>query len=129
MSYTKQSQAFKSKRQEYVSLLTTRAKTLKAARDATRHVLRAEGLYDECKYLFCAGDSAFADDPHPKQQCSSIAFLRMVKEVRPSLLSKTMSPHSNSYLVSFMWYDTEFFAIVSREELKREGMIKYVGRL
>lgn len=126
MSYTKQIQDYKSKRQKYVSLLVTRAKTLKASRAATRRVLYGEGLYDECKYLFCAGDSAFIDDPYPKQQCLSTTFLRMVKEVKPCLSYRASSSQPNFYIVSFMYCATEFFAYVSREELEREGMIKDV---
>lgn len=126
MSHTKQSQDFKSKRQKYNSLLATRAKTLRASRDTTRRILLDEGLYDECKYLFCSGDASYIDDSYPRQQCLSAAFLRMVKEVKPRLSYRTVSSQPNFYIVSFMYNGTEFFAFVSREELEREGMIKDV---
>ena len=126
MSYTKQIQDYKSKRQKYISLLVTRAKTLKESRALTRRKLFGEGLYDECKYLFCSGDAAFIDDPYLRQQCLSTAFLRMVKEIKPCLSYRTVSSQPNFYIVSFMYYGTEFFAFVSREELEREGMMKDV---
>lgn len=126
MSYTEQSQDYKSKRQKYISLLVTRAKTLKESRARTRRELYGVGLYDECKYLFCSGDSAFIDDPYPKQQCLSTIFLRMVKEVKPILSYRAASSQPDFYIVSFMYCATEFFAYVSKEELEREGMIKDV---
>lgn len=122
MSYIEQSQDFKSIRRRYLSLLTTRSETLRASRVDTRQKMLSEGLYDECKYLFCAGDSAYVDDPYPEQQCGSIAFLRMVKEIKPRLTYEIMSSHS--YLVSFMYCGTKFYAVVNREELKKEGMMK-----
>lgn len=118
------SQDFKELRERYISLLTTRSETLKAARAATRHTLHSEGLYDECKHLFCAGDSAYVDDPYPKQQCGSIDFLRMVKEIKPCLSYEIMSSRSDNYIVSFMYCGTEFYAVISRKELKKEGMMK-----
>jgi hypothetical protein len=124
MSCSGQSQDFKSIRQRYISLLTTRSETLKASRAATRHTLHSEGLYNVCKYLFCAGDAAYVDDPYPKQQCGSFEFLCMVKEIKPCLSYEIMSEHSNNYIVSFMYCGTEFYAVVSREELKKEGMMK-----
>ena len=120
---TGQSQDFKSIRQRYISLLTTRSETLKASRAATRHTMHSEGLYDECKYLFCAGDAAYVGDPYPRQQCGSLEFLRMVKEVKPYLSYEIMGgPYD--YIVSFMYCGTEFFAVVNREELQKEGMMK-----
>lgn len=123
MSFAGQSQDFKSIRQRYISLLTTRSETLKASRAATRHTLHSEGLYNVCKYLFCAGDAAYVDDPYPKQQCGSFEFLCMVKEIKPCLSYEIMSEHSDTYIVSFMYCGTEFFAVVSRAELKKEGMM------
>lgn len=124
MSYSGQSQDFKSIRQRYISLLTTRSETLKASRAATRHTLHSEGLYNVCKCLFCAGDAAYVDDPYPKQQCNSIGFLCVVKEIKPCLSYEIMGEHSNNYIVSFMYCGTEFYAVVSREELEKEGMMK-----
>lgn len=121
---TGQSQDFKSIRQRYISLLTTRSETLKASRAATRHTLHSEGLYDECKYLFCGGDAAYVPDPYPKQQCGSFEFLCMVKEIKPCLSYEIMSERSDDYIVSFMYSGTEFFAVINREELKKEGMMK-----
>lgn len=123
---TGQSLDFKSKsiRQRYLSLLTTRSETLKASRAVTRHTLHSEGLYDECKYLFCAGDAAYVSDPHPKQQCGSLEFLRMVKEVKPCLSYEIMGEPYDAYIVSFMYCGTEFFAVVNRKELQKEGMMK-----
>lgn len=120
---TGQSQDFKSIRQRYISLLTARSETLKTSREVTRHALHSEELYDECKYLFCAGDASYLDDPYPKQQCGSLEFLRMVKEVKPYLSYEIMSgPYD--YIVSFMYLGTKFFAVVNREELQKEGMMK-----
>lgn len=123
---TGQSPDFKSKsiRQRYISLLTTRSETLKASRAATRHTMHNEGLYDECKYLFCAGDTAYVDDPYPKQPCCSLKFLRMVKEVKPCLSYEIMGEPYDAYIVSFMYRGTKFFAVVNREELQKEGMMK-----
>ena len=121
---TGQSPDFKSIRQRYISLLTTRSETLKASQVVTRHALHSVGLYDECKYLFCAGDSAYVSDPHPKQQCGSLEFLRMVKEIKPCLSYEIMSEHSDDYIVSFIYLGTKFFAVVNREELQKEGMMK-----
>lgn len=123
---TGQSPDFKSKsiRQRYISLLTTRSETLKASRAATRHTMHSEGLYDECKYLFCAGDAAYVCDPYPRQQCNSFDFLRIVKEIKPCLSYEIMSERSDDYIVSFMYRGTEFFAVVNREELQKEGMMK-----
>lgn len=123
---TGQSPDFKSIRQRYLSLLTTRSETLKASRTATRHTMHSEGLYDECKYLFCAGDAAYVGDPYPKQQCNSFDFLRMVKEVKPCLSYEIMSERSDDYIVSFMRCGTEFFAVVNRKDLQKEGMMKDV---
>ena len=121
---TGQSQDFKSIRQRYISRLTTRSETLKASRAATRHTMHSEGLYDECKYLFCAGDAAYVGDPYPRQQCNSFDFLRMVKEVKPCLSYEILSERSDDYIVSFMYCGTEFFAVVNRKELQKEGMMK-----
>lgn len=121
---TGQSPDFKSIRQRYISLLTARSETLKASQADTRHALHSEGLYDECKFLFCAGDSAYVFDPYPKQQCGSLEFLRIVKEIKPCLSYKIMSEHSDNYIASFMYCGTEFFAVVSRKELQKEGMMK-----
>ena len=121
---TGQSPDFKSIRQRYLSLLTTRSETLKASRAATRHTMHSEELYDECKYLFCAGDAAYVSDPYSRQQCGSLEFLRIVKEVKPYLSYEKMSEHSDAYIVSFMHCGTEFFAVVNREDLQKEGMMK-----
>lgn len=121
---TGQSQDFKSIRQRYISILTARSETLKTSRAVTKQALHSEGLYDECKYLFCAGDSAYVGDPYPRQQCGSLGFLRMVKEVKPCLSYEIMSERSDDYIVSFMYCGTEFFAVISREELQKEGMMK-----
>lgn len=123
---TGQSQDFKSKsiRQRYLSLLTARSETLKTSRAVTRHALHSEGLYDECKYLFCTGDAAYVSDPHPRQQCGSLEFLRMVKEVKPCLSYEIMGEPYDAYIVSFMYRGTEFFAVVTRKELQKEGMMK-----
>jgi hypothetical protein len=86
--------------------------------------MHSEGLYDECKYLFCAGDAAYVGDPYPKQQCNSFDFLRIVKEVKPCLSYEIMSERSDDYIVSFMYCGTEFFAVVNRKELQKEGMMK-----
>lgn len=121
---TGQSPDFKSIRQRYLSLLTTRSETLKASRAATRHTMHSEGLYDECEYFFCAGDAAYVSDPHPRQQCNSFYFLRIVKEVKPCLSYEIMGEPYDAYIVSFMHCGTEFFAVVNREELQKEGMMK-----
>lgn len=123
---TGQSPDFKSKsiRQRYLSLLTARSETLKTSRAVTRHALHNVGLYDECKYLFCAGDAAYVSDSHPRQQCGSLEFLRMVKEVKPCLSYEIMSERSDAYIVSFIYLGTEFFAVVNREDLEKEGMMK-----
>ena len=119
------SQDFKSIRKRYLSLLTARSETLKTSRAVTKQALHSEGLYDECKYLFCAGDAAYVGDPYPKQQCNSFDFLRMIKAVKPCLSYEIMSEHSDDYIVSFMYRGTEFFAVVNRKELQKEGMMKY----
>ena len=121
---TGQSPDFKSIRQRYLSLLTTRSETLKASRAATRHTMHSEELYDECKYLFCAGDDAYVGDPYPRQQCGATAFLRMVKEIKPCLSYEIMREHSDTYIARFMYCGTEFYAVVNRKELQKEGMMK-----
>lgn len=121
---TGQSPDFKSIRQRYISLLTARSETLKTSRAVTKQTLHSEGLYDECKYLFCAGDAAYISDPYPRQQCASFEFLRMVKEVKPCLSYEVMSEHSDDYIVSFMYRGTKFFAVVNIKELQKEGMMK-----
>lgn len=121
---TGQSPDFKSIRQRYLSLLTARSETLKTSRAVTRSTLRSEGLYDECKYLFCAGDAAYVSDSHPRQQCGSLEFLRIVKEVKPCLSYEIMGEPYDAYIVSFMHCGTEFFAVVNREDLQKEGMMK-----
>lgn len=121
---TGQSPDFKSIRKRYLSLLTARSETLKTARAVTKQALHSEGLDDECKYLFCAGDAAYVSDSHPRQQCASFEFLRMVKEVKPCLSYEILSGYSDSYIVSFMHRGTEFFAVIKREELQKEGMMK-----
>lgn len=111
-------------KEKYFQILSTRAEVLTTAREATKQYLRQEGLYDKCKYLFIAGDAAYIDGTYSKQQCGSEEFLRMVKEIKPCLSYEPLSMLSNNYIVSFMYCSTEFFAVISRKQLKKEGMMK-----